>query len=40
MGPSKKNEIYDERKTKKKRFENIEEAKYEEIKPEAEKKKD
>lgn len=40
MGTSNKTEIYEERKTKKKRYENIEEAKYKEIKPEDEKKKD
>jgi len=40
MGSSKKTEIYEERKSKRKRYENIEEAKYEEIKPEDEKKKD
>lgn len=40
MGTSKKTEIYEERKTQKKRYENIEEAKYEEIKSEDEKKKD
>lgn len=40
MGTPKKTEIYEERKTKKKRYENIEEAKYQEIKPEDEKKKD